>query len=55
MEKKKIIAFGTLGILGIIAGVLISRSEPLHYIGLVMGVCFVIGLCVAIVNLIKNK
>ena len=51
LEKKKITAFGTLGMLGIVAGVLISRPEPLPYIGLVMGVCFVIGVCVAIVNL----
>ena len=51
MEKKKITAFGTFGMLGIVAGVLISRPEPLPYIGLVMGVCFVIGVCVAIVNL----
>ena len=55
VKTLKIAAFGTLGILGIVAGVLIGRPEPLSYIGLVMGVCFVIGVCVAIVNLIKDK
>jgi len=44
MEKIKITAFGTLGIL-------ISKPEPLPYIGLGMGVCFIIGVCAAIVNL----
>jgi len=51
MEKIKITAFGTLGMLGIVAGVLISKPEPLPYIGLGMGVCFIIGVCAAIVNL----